>query len=272
MKELIQLAKDTSCGRNDLPFSVYSSAKEQRISNVPVIKPLLIFILSGVKRLGSGSKIVCPTGSFVFLSNSPTIDMRNIPDKEEYFAVLVEFEYGDFDQFNQLKRSRSKSKKKYFQGDINIVLEKALQQYIEWSLYAPSEAIHFRKKELLQLFFLLGYEGVSAIAEPPSLGHQIHDLINEDISDNWSVDRLAAHMAMSESTLRRKLKAEGTDIQAIKNRTRLGLGLHLIQTTMEHIGSIAGRCGYQSQSRFTGQFKQLFGMTPSELRKTRLHD
>jgi AraC-like DNA-binding protein len=35
---------------------------------------------------------------------------------------------------------------------------------------------------------------------------------------------------------------------------------------------VAERCGYQSQSRFTDKFKQFFGVTPTELRKTRMRD
>ena len=110
------------------------------------------------------------------------------------------------------------------------------------------------------------------LQNPPSLSHQIHEIISENISGDWCVDRLATKLAMSESTLRRKLIAEGTSIQAVRDRTKLGYGLHLVQTTMEPVGRIAEHCGYQSQSRFTDKFKQLFGITPTELRKTRMHD
>ncbi|WP_293128685.1 AraC family transcriptional regulator [Moritella sp.] len=267
MKNLIKLAKKSLSEKTDLPFSIYSSSKEQRIANVPIIKPLLIFILGGSKKLGKdGDK--CHSGSFVFLSNSPNIDMRNIPDDEEYFAVLIEFEYSDFNQF----KFKQKVKNKYFKGEINSLLERALQQFIELSMLVEASALNFRKQELLQLLYLSGYEEVSAIAEPPSISQQIYDIINEKVDDDWSVDRLASKLFMSDSTLRRKLKSEGSSIKEIRTRTRLGYGLHLIQTTMEGIGRISMRCGYQSQSRFTEQFKQLFGVTPTELRKTKLND
>ena len=267
MKNLIKLAKKSLSENNNLPFSIYSSTKEQHIANVPVIKPLLIFILGGMKKLGKEND-ECVSGTFVFLSNSPNIDMRNIPDDEEYFAVLIEFDYSDFNQF----KFKQKLKQKYFKGEIDPILECALQQFIELSMMVEPNALQFRKQELLQLLYLSGYEQVSAIAEPPSVSQQIYDIINERIDDDWNVERLAEKLYMSESTLRRKLKTEGTSIKAIRNRTRLGYGLHLIQTTMEDIGRIAMRCGYQSQSRFTDQFKQLFGMTPTELRKTRMND
>ncbi|WP_462154574.1 helix-turn-helix domain-containing protein [Pseudoalteromonas piscicida] len=53
---------------------------------------------------------------------------------------------------------------------------------------------------------------------------------------------------------------------------KLGHGLHLIQTSYEPIGLIAEKCGYSSSSRFTDRFKQLYGLTPSALRKTRMSD
>lgn len=265
MNSLVDSARSVSRNGSNRHFSVYSSAKEQRISNVPIIKPLLIVILNGVKILGGGAEGGCVAGSFVFLSNSPTIDMRNIPGCDEYLAVLIEFDYADFDQF----RENTSSKEKLFQGTICPVLEKYLQQYIDCAAFSPLDSLSFRRQELLQLLYQLGHTEVSAIAEPPSLSQQLHELIRTNLSDEWSAEELAASLMISESTLRRRLSREGTSVQAIKNRVKLGHGLHLLQTSMEPIGRIAEYCGYQSQSRFTEQFKQLFGLTPSALRKTK---
>jgi len=124
-----------------------------------------------------------------------------------------------------------------------------------------------RREELLQLIYLSGHDEVSSIVGHPSLSHQLHDIVSENIAADWSVGRLAEKLAVSESTLRRRLNAEGASIKSIVSRARLGQGLFLLQTTMEPIGRIAERCGYQSQSRFTDKFKQQFGLTPSELRK-----
>lgn len=268
MKDLIDLARKISAQNPGLPFSVYASTKEQILANVPVIKPLLIFVLSGMKQLGDNDKIKCQSGNFIFLSNSPNVDMRNIPDETEYFAILIEFEYSDFLHFSKQRSS----KKKYFQGQINLTLEKALHQYIEWSVFAPPTSLQFRRQEILHLMVLSGHDDIFSVVEPPSLSHKIHEILNENLAADWTAERLAERLSMSESTLRRKLRAEGNSIQVIRNRARLGLGLHLIQTTMEHVGRIAERCGYQSQSRFTDRFKLLFGMTPTELRKTRMTD
>ena len=249
-----------------LPFSLYTSCTEQRILNAPILKPLLICVLAGVKHLGRDGAIVCPAGRFVFLSNSPTIDMRNIPDHDEYCALLVDFEYGDFHQFPRGAGPGIP----HLQGDMDMVLTASLRQFAEWSAYAPPAAWHFRKKELLQLLYQAGHHGVASLATPPSFSHQVCDLVGADIAADWSAKRLTAALAVSETTLRRNQKAEGTDMHAHVNRISLGHALHLLQTTMEPVGLIADRCGYYSQSRFTEKFRRLFGVTPGALRKTRV--
>lgn len=268
MQKLILSSKQVLQEKEQLPFSVYTSVKEQHILNVPIIKPLLICVLDGCKKLGKKNEIDCPAGNFIFLSNSPNVNMRNIPDGAEYFALLIEFDFKDFDCFI----SRQIKTETFFQGKIDSILQQTLQQFVEWSVFAPPDIWFIRRQEILQLIYRLGYEQVSAIVESPSISHKLHSIISADISDDLGADYLSSRLAMSKSTLRRKLNAEGTSLQAIKDRAKLSYGLHLVQTSLEPIGRIAERCGYLSQSRFTDKFKQLFGIAPTELRKTRMRD
>lgn len=267
MYELMELAKSVLSERDDLPFSVYTSHKEQNIVNVPIMKPLLIFVLSGEKQLGKNAEIVCKRGNFVFLSNSPTIDMRNIPRAGEYYAILIDYDYEDFDPF----RNQHQRYKPYCLGEIEPVLDKSLCQFIEWSLFAPKAIWKTRKQELLFLLSHLGYD-IASLAVAPTISDQIHRMLSNNLMDDLSIELFCSQLAMSESTMRRRLKAEGTSLQAIKDQARLGHGLHLIQTSDAPIGLIAEQCGYLSQSRFTDRFKQRFGLTPSALRKTRMTD
>lgn len=267
MNRLISQTKKALAVNNNLPFSVYSSVKEQNILNVPVIKPLLIFVLSGDKELTEQSKIVCPSGSFVFLSNSPMINMRNIPKDREYFAVLIEFDFEDFEPFSIAKPTSQQ----YCIGQIDTLLVKSLEQFIEWSLIAPSDMWPIRRQEMLQTFYMLGYN-VYSLVKTSSVTHRLQKVIRSNLTEDLSIDFFCSEFAMSESTLRRKLSAEGTNLQEIKDQAKMSHALHLLQTTTDSIGLVAEQCGYQSQSRFTERFKQRFGLTPSYLRKTQVHD
>lgn len=252
--------------KHELPFTVYSSFKEQRLLNVPIVKPLLIVILNGDKALGKDNELICHAGDFIFLSDSSTINIRNIPKNKEYLALLIEFDYQDFDglkisAFNQ---------KNYYIGKTTPILATCLQQFVESAEWAPKPVLSLRKKEIIALLCHLGHQEILSMVGNPQIGNRLHDMFCAQGFNTLTIEHICEQLAMSESTLRRKLKLEGTSVQEIKDQARLGLGLDLLQTTHHAIGLIAEKCGYQSQSRFTDRFKGRFGLTPSELRKTKM--
>jgi AraC-like DNA-binding protein len=265
MNKLINAIKAISIEDRILPFAIYSSIKEQHLLNVPVVKPLFIAVLDGDKQLGEKGEILCRAGDFIFLSDNPSINMRNIPKEKEYFALLIEFDYQDFIGIGPpIESDRS-----FTIGEIPPTLEMCLQQFVEWSIYSPQEMWPLRRKELLQLLYHLGYKEILAMAAPHKLGQKVHAILSEQPSTEVALATICQKAAMSESTLRRKLSTEGTTVQEIKDQVKLGLGLHLLQTTTYPIVFIAEQCGYQSQSRFSSRFKERFGLTPSALRKTK---
>ncbi len=270
MQKLIETIKNFNhCTKGrTLPYSIYSSMKTQHILNVPIVKPLLIIVLSGTKELGKNSQNTAKSGNFAFLSNKSSIDMRNIPKDQEYLALLIDFEYSDF---RGLHKNSSKQED-IIMGEVSPSLEKVFSQFIEWSHIAPKEIWSFRKQEILHLLYHSGFVNICSVAQAPGFSQKVNDIINEDLSKDIKLNTLCLRLGVSESTFRRKLNLENTNLQKIKDQARLGLALHLIQTTLEPIGIISGLCGYSSQSRFTDKFKQLFHITPSELRKTRMTD
>ncbi|MEH6443723.1 MAG: helix-turn-helix transcriptional regulator [Oceanospirillaceae bacterium] len=268
MANLLSTIRNTLNENRELPFCVYTAIKEQKLLNVPIAKPLLIVVLNGDKELGKDSELVCQRGDFIFLSDSPAINMRNIPQDKEYFALLIEFDYQDF---NGLQVSTSNSKD-YFIGKTTPVLEKCLQQFVESALWAPPQVWSLRKREIIELLCYMGHREVLSLIGNPKIKDRLHEMYIEQGFNELTTQSICERLAMSESTLRRKLKSEGTSVQEIKDQARLGLGLHLLQTTRHSIGLIADKCGYQSQSRFTERFKGRFGLTPSELRKTKMTD
>ncbi|WP_036182962.1 helix-turn-helix domain-containing protein [Marinobacterium lacunae] len=264
MDDIIDSIEKYLIDNRELPFSVYSSIYEQNILNVPVAKPLLIFVLSGEKELGGATKVICKSGSFIFLSDNHAVHMRNIPGDKPYYALLIEFDYQDFEGI-PINVGR---KVDYIIGDTSSKVESCLKQFVDSVSWAPNSIVNHRKREILLLLYYLGYTDIAFMKGKPKTSHKIHDIVNNNVCE-VSVEEICDQLAMSESTLRRRLKAEGTSITDIKNRARLGLGLHLLQTTEDPISVISERCGYQSQSRFTQRFKDHFGLTPTELRKTR---
>ncbi len=268
MVNLLSTIKNIINEKRELPFSVYSSIKEQKLLNVPIVKPLLIIVLNGDKELGKDNELICHSGDFIFLSTSPAINMRNIPKGKEYFALLIEFDYQDFTGM----ATSASNKQNYCIGKATATLEQCLQQFVESSLWAPKQLWPLRKREIIELLCHMGHKEILSMVGNPKVGHRLHDMFCKQNFHQLTIENICDQLAMSESTLRRKLKSEGTSVQEIKDQARLGLGLHLLQTTHNPIALIAEKCGYQSQSRFTDRFKGRFGLTPSELRKTKMVD
>lgn len=268
MVNLLRTIQNTINEKRDLPFAVYSSIKEQNLLNVPIVKPLLMVVLNGNKTLGKNNELTCHAGDFIFLASSPAINMRNIPKNKAYCALIIEFDYQDFNGL----QTRPLNKQDCCIGKVTSTLEKCLQQFVESAQWAPKQLWALRKREIIELLCHMGHNEILSMVGNPKIGHRLHDMFCEQKFHPLTIQDICERLAMSESTLRRKLKLEGTSVQEIKDQARLGLGLHLLQTTRHSIVLIAEKCGYQSQSRFTDRFKKRFGLTPSELRKTKMAD
>ncbi|TDP01251.1 helix-turn-helix transcriptional regulator [Marinomonas balearica] len=268
--KMIDLITDVTYTERPLPFSIYSAKDEQVMKNVPIVNPLLIVVLGGQKSLGSVSEHLCASGQFVFLSDNPNVHMRNLPNPSHYFALVIEFERQDFTELSHVTNSQNTDS--YYIGDVSHELNESLYQFIEFARWAPKELWSLRRKELLHVLSLAGHSDILGMVSNHKVSQKLHHIISLQPEKDLSLDTLCDELAMSESTLRRRLKSEGTSVQEIKDQVKLGLGLHLLQTTHLPISIISERCGYLSQSRFSNRFKTRFGLTPSDLRKTKLAD
>ncbi len=266
MDNMLSLIRELQFSDLKLPFSIYQSQCEQKILDIPIAKPMCIFVVAGEKQFGEGFKLSCRKNQFIFFSEHSSVHIRNIPNEGEYVAILIEFDYLDFDM---LPRENSINKTDYFIGDVDGEIAMCLKQFFEIATCSLADVCSLRRKELLLFLYHSGYRQVASLIGRPTIKRKVHDMLISNKFREISMEKICAELAMSESTLRRKLQLENTTMKQIKNSARLGFGLHLLQTTAKPIGLVSEECGYQSQSRFTVGFKNRFGLTPSELRKTK---
>ncbi len=249
-------------------FSIYRVYRHQRLLDVPLVKPVLMAVLKGLKRYGDAEPTDVTEGRFLFVSESPQAQMRNIPKTDVYLALLVEFAWSDFDTLRASRPSRETPAS--LCAELTDELCLSLEQLVDGGDRMPDELVVRRRQELLWILQRAGHEEVADIGREPRMSSQVFALLAASMENPPAAAEIAQSLAVSESTLRRRLQAEGMPLQAIRDQVRMGLGLHLLQTSGESVAQIALRCGYQSQSRFSSRFKQRFGITPHELRRTRL--
>jgi AraC-like DNA-binding protein len=86
------------------------------------------------------------------------------------------------------------------------------------------------------------------------------------------VDELAGHLHMSPSTFRQHFRAlTGVSPLQYQKQLRLQEARQLMLNEHLDAGSAAGRVGYESPSKFSREYRRLFGALPQR-DVTRLHD
>lgn len=85
-------------------------------------------------------------------------------------------------------------------------------------------------------------------------------------------DGIAAMLAMHPRTLHRRLDAEGTSFDSIREEIRKELTLQYLRDTHVSLSQLSGLLGFAQQAAFTRSCRRWFGETPSELRKSRVEN
>lgn len=100
-----------------------------------------------------------------------------------------------------------------------------------------------------------------------TLGARVRRLISHNLSLEWSADTVASQLAMSVSTLRRKLAEEQTGLRELLLDARMSCALTLLQASNTPVTQIALSVGYQTPSHFAARFRQRFGFAPTAVRQ-----
>lgn len=106
---------------------------------------------------------------------------------------------------------------------------------------------------------------------PLTLADQVRGLLapeaGGEIPDLATTARL---LGLSPRTLRRRLEAEGTSFQQLKNHQRCRLAQQLLSESSLSVQAIAERCGFEEASAFHRAFRYWSGMTPGQFRNGNL--
>ena len=100
--------------------------------------------------------------------------------------------------------------------------------------------------------------------------HQVHQLLTENLDSRITIEQLSRRFLMNPSTMKELFKAEyGSSIAAHIRQHRMERASALLLESDDSVAQIARTVGYESQSKFTSEFKKAFSMLPTEYR--RLH-
>ena len=174
-----------------------------------------------------------------------------------------------FERMYQSAISKTTYKRLETRGYLNLIVAK-LAQYSanemerEESLQAD--------RELMESMSDMKYIRRRAVASQNKMNPRIQalvDYITLHPEENLSREAMCKMCDVSESTLRRLFKAQmGKSIYEFTKDTKVLYASHLLMTTSIPISEIGYQVGYESPSYFTKTFREVFGVSPQEYRKS----
>ena len=98
--------------------------------------------------------------------------------------------------------------------------------------------------------------------------HALHDFLVQNIGKRITIDELSRKFHINPTTMKKTFKSEyKMSIAAHMKIHRMEEATAMIINTNKSIGQVAKEVGYESQSKFTTAFKNIYGISPTEYRK-----
>lgn len=97
---------------------------------------------------------------------------------------------------------------------------------------------------------------------------EIHSKLVENLNKRITIEELSSNYPINPSSMKKLFKAVyGNSIAAHMKEHRMEKAAQMLRESGESILQIANSVGYDSQSKFSSEFKKLYNMLPSEYRK-----
>ena len=157
-------------------------------------------------------------------------------------------------------------------SELSEIMKNMVNEYYSPNAYRTDIAILYLKMLLIKLSVQLHSLPKNSVSTKDSqkidkfvrIRAKIYN-VPQNIPD---VDSLAAELSMSRSNFQHTYKKIfGTNVMSDIIMSRLQRSKYLLSTTNLTLGSIAEQCGYSNEFHLMRQFKEKFGMTPTEYRK-----
>lgn len=121
--------------------------------------------------------------------------------------------------------------------------------------------------ELPELDAGIGGEGKYSPQQLETI-RQVHDLLTDNLDRRFTIEELSRRFLINPSSLKEMFKGVyGKSLAAHIKEHRMELAARLLSETDLSIAEIAERVGYESQSKFSAEFRKTYGRLPSEHRR-----
>lgn len=234
-------------------------------------EPTLLMVLDGRLEFSGHdtTTILTPWSHLGLIDQHVQADFTKYPQSETapFRSLFLTFPPALIERFNKMDTTSTTlhgGKTALLPANPALIdaLQRLLTSFDDASL--SDERVVLRAFDLLMLLKEQGFQYSSG--QTSLISRRLMTMLNASPEKGWTAETASQRLAMSESTLRRKLKLEGVSFEQILLETRMHHALMLVQTTHWNMAQIADACGYKSVARFSERFKGRFGITPGRFR------
>ncbi|MCF4166528.1 AraC family transcriptional regulator [Zavarzinia compransoris] len=258
----------------------YCALARERLAAIRLDLPVLGVVLSGAKEIWRGdAATVLREGSAFVLPAKIAMDVLNLPSERNgvYQSLIVEVapdalpdgSEGARTAWARASGARASGARAVGAGaPVELCLTPHL---VDTLIHAASKIAAgpagptVRRSRLAEVLALLEADPAARPLFDRSVGERVVQLVRGDLAAPWTAPLVARALAMSESTLRRRLSEEGLAFGDLLRRERMRSARDLLAS-----GASAERAatavGYLSRGHFTRHFRDAFGLTPGRAR------
>lgn len=257
------------------PFlSAFVAQQREVIRELHLPSAAAVVVLEGEKEVSCrGLSRRFRLGTLVALHPDSTLDVVNIPDPGTgcYRALFLGFprrlEIEAARRWPALTGAHAPADLHAAAG-LPLVgpLAAAVVHFAE-ALGGPGHSAALCDHRLLEVMLLLAEAGALRFRpkyRARSVTEGLRLLLRHRLHEDWTAARAAAALSLSEATLRRRLAGEGAGFAAVLREERLAAAHLLIGQRGADVADAMAATGFRSRSHFARQFRDRYGVLPSQ--------
>jgi AraC-like DNA-binding protein len=246
-----------------------------RFSKVVVDSPALIMLRHGTKLLQSGGRRwSVHGGDAIAVGGGQSFDVSNRLSPEGLFeARWLVWDRALIERFEQNNPAARPLSGAMVVKDVSTEFVGAVDRAVGAVSGTSDISEQVAQHRVAELLVWLSAANIRfALPKAVTTVAKLRALFAESLSEAWTMPEVAARLAMSEATLRRRLSAEGTTFGELLTDVRMSFAMTVLQSTDYSVARIASDVGYESASRFAIRFRERFGFAPTAIRGHRRAD
>lgn len=240
----------------------YCALARERLAALTLAQPVIGVVLSGAKEVWLGEETErLRAGALFVLPAGVGLDIVNEPDERThlYQSLVLEIEPDEAPLPGFFPSSPAIPAR--FSVPLTPERVEAVLHAARAIEAGPAEAV-IRRARLSELLALLHDAPSARPLFAMSVSQRVARLVRAGLDRDWKARDIARALAMSESTLRRRLAAEGCPLSALLRRERMETARRLMAEGAGS-GAAALAVGYASRAHFARAFRAAFGVNPA---------